>query len=124
MAADVPAPVARPAGFMSTFPGIWCLCGGWAVDAWLGHQTREHHAVDIAVFQDDLAALLDHFAGWQLIAHDGVTPDSTEAWDGRRLYLPAHIHARPGDGSEIDVQVNESAGAGWVLSRETGIAWA
>jgi len=118
----VPEPIARVADLMSGFRGRWALCGGWAVDAWLGRQARDHHDVDIAVFQDDLAALLDHFAGWQLLAHDSVAPDSTEEWDGRRLYLPAQIHARPGDGFEIDLQVNESSGGAWVLSREPALA--
>lgn len=91
---------------MATFPGSWCLCGGWAVDAWLGHQTREHKDVDIAVFQEDLPALLSHFAGWELLAHDTVDPDSTEQWNGRSLGLPAHIHART-NGFDLDFQVSK-----------------
>jgi hypothetical protein len=62
-----------------------------------------------------------HFAGWQLIAHDSLTPDSTEPWDGRRLYLPAHIHIRR-DGLDLDVQLSERSGPNWVLNREPRIA--
>jgi hypothetical protein len=116
----VPEPLARVADLMSTFGGIWSLCGGWAVDAWLGHQTRDHRDVDIAVFQDDLNVLLYHLAGWQLIAHDVIDPDSTEPWHGRPLYLPAHVHARLG-GSNLDIQVNERSGNDWLLSREPRI---
>jgi hypothetical protein len=91
---------------MSTFARPWCLCGGWAIDAWLGKQTRDHLDVDICVFIEDQRALFEHLAGWNLVAHDAETEDalqanpgatrpSDELWDGRQLKLPAHIHARP-----------------------------
>jgi hypothetical protein len=71
----------------------WFLCGGWAADAWLGRQTREHGDVDIAVFHDDHAAIFEQFAGWALVAHDpNVADDTTEQWTGRRLDPPAHVH--------------------------------
>ena len=89
----VPAAVSQIAEVMSGFPAHWCLCGGWAVDAWLGRQTREHGDIDISVFEDGQRALLGHFEGWHLIAHDEVEPDADQAWDGRKLALPAHIHA-------------------------------
>ncbi len=90
----VPEPVARVAGMMSAFRPSWCLCGGWAIDAWLGRQTRDHGDVDISVFHDDQRALFEHLAAWELIAHDARVPgNSTELWDGRLLVLPAHIHA-------------------------------
>ncbi len=111
---------------------MWCLCGGWALDASLGRQTRDHADVDIAVFQDDQRALFDHLGGWQLIAHDPQVEDNTsEPWDGRCLVLPAHIHGRPQDarsrlpgrldapvqaGFSLDIQLNERYGADWLFS--------
>lgn len=75
------------------FTAPWFLCGGWAADAWLGQQTRDHGDVDIAVFHHDQRAIFEHLPGWALVAHDPNVPDdTTQQWDGRRLDSPAHIH--------------------------------
>lgn len=133
----VPEPLAQVARLMSIFRPRWHLCGGWAVDTWLGRQTRDHPDVDIAVFQDDQQAIFHHLADWQLIAHDPNVADNTsEPWDGRRLDLPAHIHARSPDarrrlpdrldapaevGFNLEVLLSERSGREWVLSREPRI---
>ena len=127
----VPEPVARVAGLMAAFRPRWFLCGGWAADSWLGRQTRDHADIDIVVFQDDQRAVFEHLAEWQLVAHDNhVEDDSTEPWTGRRLDLPAHIHARShdaapatpgtgrGPGFNLEVLLNERSGRDWIFSRE------
>ena len=132
---------------MSTFERPWFLCGGWAIDAWLGEQTRSHLDVDICVFIDDQQALFQHLDGWNLVAHDDETEDalqarpgawrpSSEIWSGRRLILPAHLHARPPgeanlaalmqwvtpphtavrDGLDFDIIFNEGDAESWVLN--------
>ena len=128
----VPPPVARIAEVMSSFPARWCLCGGWAVDAILGGETRRHGDVDITIFEDDAAALYKHLAGWQLIAHDTRVPgNSAEPWNGRKLSLPAHIHGHAPDdgpstpaflvnpseqGFDLEIVVNELSESGdWQL---------
>lgn len=118
---------------MSSFPAPWALCGGWAVDAWLGRQTREHVDVDIAVFVQDQAALLDHLRAWQLVAHDARwSGDTNEPWRGRPLEVPVHIHARLDTGQDLpkkgplladqgfvlDIQFNDRSGDEWILWRE------
>ena len=119
---DRPDPVARAAALLSTLEASWFLCGGWAVDAWLGRQTRAHHDLDITVFHADQRAVFDHLAGWHLLGHDNnVADDESEPWDGRVLDLPAHIHARRDD-FDLEVIVNEHENGDWVLNREPRIA--
>ncbi|HET9199970.1 MAG TPA: hypothetical protein VFO84_03215 [Dehalococcoidia bacterium] len=116
---------------MATFGPDWFLCGGWAVDAWVGRQTRDHQDVDVTVFEEDQLSLFDYLSGWQLVAHDQrVAGDTSEPWDGRPLVLPAHIHARP-DGAEspsrlsrpadqgfgLEILLNERSDGDWILSR-------
>jgi hypothetical protein len=118
---------------MSTFPAPWALCGGWAVDSWLGRITREHVDIDVAVFLPDQQALFQHLAGWQLVAHDpDFSGETNELWDGRPLGLPGHLHGRLDTGEPLpesliltkeqgfvlDVQLSDREGQDWVLSDE------
>ena len=91
----IPDAVADIARVMATYPHAWALCGGWAVDAWLGEVSREHQDIDIVVFDDDQLAAYEHLRadGWHLVAHDEAVGGSVrDLWDGRPLVLPAHIH--------------------------------
>lgn len=135
--------LARVTGPISSFPGQWALCGGWAVDAWLGHQTRSHADNDLMVFLDEQGALFDHLAGWNMVAHDAtLVGHSSAPWDGKTLVLPAHIHARPPgpenaaavrawttppfsareDGLDFDLQFNDRQGETMVLGADPPIA--
>ena len=128
----------RLAELMASYPRAWSLCGGWAVDAWLGRVSRDHGDVDLSVFDADHQPLAAHLAGWQLIAHTSVVDDlSTAQWDGRRLPVPSHIHGRspadagplpedgicnPEQGWWLDIQIDEADGDAWVLKRDPRIA--
>jgi hypothetical protein len=143
-AIPVPEPVARIGPLMATYRPPWALCGGWAVDAWLGRLTRDHGDVDIAFFENDREALFGHLAGWQLIAHEeNKANEGSELWDGRPLLLPAHMHGRPPeesgplperfdpsgmrilfatDGFWLDVCLGERSGREWVLNADPRVA--
>ncbi|MCC7365651.1 MAG: hypothetical protein IT303_14895 [Dehalococcoidia bacterium] len=134
--------VARAAAFMSAYPAPWAICGGWAIDAWLGRQSRDHLDVDITIFAGDQLALFAHLRDWHMVPHDAVTPESREPWDGRELVLPAHIHARPPgeenrallaswvtpphtnarDGLDFDIVLNTREGATWLLREGPRVA--
>jgi len=130
----LPEHVARLRELMSTYPAPWALCGGWAVDAWLGEESRKHGDVDVIVFQDDHETLFRHLDGWAMVAHHPHVWDGTdERWDGRRLDVPAHIHCPAvyaydqgriysEDGFNLDVQVNERAADDWVIGSEPRLA--
>jgi len=112
-----PQAVAAVAALFDDFEGPWALCGGWAIDAWIGRQTRTHLDVDVAISTGDQARLLERFAdGWLLLGHDPFDDDSDTPWDGHRLVVPAHVHAR-GHGLDLDVQLNDVDGDAWVLRR-------
>ena len=69
--ADLARRFSRPfnvARLMADFPHPWCICGGWAIDLFLGRPTRGHKDVDIAVLRKDQLAIRDYLAArnWTL----------------------------------------------------------
>jgi 3',5'-cyclic AMP phosphodiesterase CpdA len=123
---------------MAGYQRPWALCGGWAIDAWLGRISRDHGDVDLSVFDADHEQLAAHLDGWQLIAHTSVGDDSsTGLWDGRRLPVPSHLHARapqdagplpedgvcePAKGWWLDIQIDGNEGDEWVVRREPRVS--
>jgi Aminoglycoside-2''-adenylyltransferase len=37
----------------------WCVVGGWAIDLWLGHETRPHADLEIAILRRDFPSVRD-----------------------------------------------------------------
>ena len=107
---------------MTSFKAPWFLIGGWAVDAWLGRQSRDHGDVDIGYFRDSERAVFRHLAGWHMAAHDSPDADHDDPWDGHVLDFPAHIHARKPDWPELDLNANEREGDQWIINREPRMA--
>lgn len=44
----------------------WWVAGGWALDLFLGEQTRPHDDLDLVVLRHDIDAFRDHLEGWDL----------------------------------------------------------
>jgi hypothetical protein len=117
---DGPETAAQLIEMMSGYPAAWALCGGWAVDAWLGHKTRDHPDIDLAIFEDEQLAVLEHFRDWRLVGHDDAFGDHDTRWTGHHFEVPGHIIASR-DGVELDFQLNERSADEWVLRRDPRI---
>ncbi len=74
------------------------VAGGWAVDALVGHQTRDHADLALALDRRDLVSLLS------LLARQGF--EVTVDWSPSRLELTS------GDGRTVDVHPVEFAADG------------
>ncbi len=111
MTESAPKAIARVGELLSEFRSTWFLIGGWAVDSWLGRQSREHPDVDIGLFIEDHATLLGYLPDWHLVAHDPPDQSHDDPWDGRPLNVPAHVHGKHPDWPlELDFNFNERAG--------------
>jgi lincosamide nucleotidyltransferase A/C/D/E len=81
---------------------LW-LDGGWAVDAWLGGQTRPHADVDIVIESRDLSTLVEAL---RERGYDDVPRDDTRAWnfvlgDGDGHLVDFHVIDLGPDGTGI-----------------------
>lgn len=56
---------------------IW-IDGGWAVDALLGEQTREHQDLDIAIERKDISSLKEYLAD---LGFEEIKRDEDKMWD-------------------------------------------
>jgi GrpB-like predicted nucleotidyltransferase (UPF0157 family) len=115
-------PVQRVADELRDMPCQWYICGGWALDVFLGRVSRVHYDVDVIVPRADQLAMQKHLAdrGWSLV---------TSSLDGRRLeswplYMrlepPRHqVHALR-DGAFIDLLLTDLEGV-WHYRRKPAI---
>lgn len=68
---------------------FWCIAGGWALDLFVGEQSRPHADIDVLVLRQDADALHDHLTGWELFAAD--PPGSLRHWADNEP-LPERVH--------------------------------
>lgn len=111
-------PLRAAAGVFRRFTKPWFVCGGWAIDLFVGRQTREHLDVEIGVFREDqreLRQLLADFSTFRRAAGD------EQPWRGERLDHPVHELVAKGRGEEIEVLLNERAEDAWVYRRHPAI---
>jgi Aminoglycoside-2''-adenylyltransferase len=81
----------------------WWIAGGWALDAFIGRQTREHGDVDVGVLRRDQAAVQEHLSAWDLQAAD--PPGRLRPWHKGEI-LPEPVH---------DIWCRTSKEASWGL---------
>lgn len=117
MTYDLIADVNQQIGAFRAATFRWFICGGWAIDLFLGRKTREHHDLDIGIFREDQVTLRNSLRGWRL--QKAVEGRILEWQDEEFLQLPIHeIHAEREDGFRLEVLLNEKDGDDWVYRRD------
>jgi hypothetical protein len=102
----------------------WWICGGYAIEAFVGHPFREHEDFDFGVIRADQLAVQRHLAAWDLQAAD--PPGTLRAWlPGEVLteFLGEGVHtawARRATAEpwEFQVMLDEAVDGHWVYRRD------
>jgi hypothetical protein len=99
----------------------WWIAGGWALDLFLGRQTRAHHDIEIAVLRGDEERIRAHLVGWEyVIAQQGdLVP-----WEKGPLAGSAHelwARERGHEAWQLEVLVEERQGTRWTYRRNNDI---
>ena len=97
----------------------WAIAGGWAIDLFIGTQTRAHEDIEIVTFRGDQQLLQTYLNDWTLIK---VRNGKEEKWEpGENLGLPIHeIHAF-NKVQKFEILLNESNKEYWIFRRDNRI---
>jgi hypothetical protein len=106
----------------------WWIAGGWALDLFLGVQTREHGDLDVQILRRDQRAVREALSGWDM---QGALPaPRPEGWPFREWRrgeeLDPAIHdvwcrRDPTAPWSLQLMVAESDGDDWLFRRDPRI---
>ncbi len=112
---------------MKDFKHPWFIAGGWAIDLFLGQETRPHSDIEIGVYRHHQSSLKKHLEGWTFLK---VNKANILAWEGERLELPVHELYAIKQEQTLEILLSESSQGDWVFRRDPAItvpyelAWA
>lgn len=99
----------------------WFFVGGWAIDLFLGEETRQHEDIEISIARQDLNAIRAHFSGYpiysvgdgevcRLAEYQAPLPDKFQNWieDPVTHQWRMDIFIRPGDAATWVYRRDES----------------
>ena len=100
----------------------WCVVGGWAIDLFVGKQTRSHEDLEIAVLRDDFDAVRDGLRAFEMYSvGDGEVRRLTR---GQRPSADKHqnwvLDPAP-QRWRADVMLEPGDEATWVFRRDEAI---
>jgi len=106
---------------MSGFNKTWFFAGGWAIDLFIGRETRQHKDIEIALFRKDQLCLKEYLKEWDF---KKVVKGEFYPWENEFLELPIHeIHAlNKSNGDKLEVLLNETQDDHWRFRRDLTIS--
>lgn len=100
----------------------WCIVGGWALDLWLGEQTRDHDDLEFTILRQDFWAFQQVLCDHELyIAHEGeltfLPPDQPPTPCVQQLWCldPRDLAWR------VDMMIEPGTSETWIYKRNYSI---
>jgi len=101
----------------------WWIAGGWAIDLFVGRQTRKHEDTDVLVLRNDQLGVQAHLAGWDLLK--AQPPGRLVPWEKGEFLRPG-VHdiwcrRTPESPWSLQLMLMDTDGDRWVFRRDPSI---
>ncbi|MGN7385911.1 nucleotidyltransferase domain-containing protein [Sporosarcina sp. SAFN-015] len=111
----------KVAEWMSGYKRPWGIAGGWAIDLFVGGQTRDHSDIEIAILREDQHEMRGALADWSF---QKAVKGKLLEWGSETLKLPIHeLHGVNRTGEHLEVLLNEVENDQWIFRRNPAIAF-
>src|SRR5690349_2501219 len=115
--------------FLRSFPCPWWLGGGWAIDAWLGSQSRDHEDIEICVARHNQDHIYAYCATWECLTpvNDQWAPLPSGSWLAAPQFMlqlqqtPHTQIAEAGMPPTFEFLLNDVDGDRWIFYRNPDI---
>jgi len=117
------------AALFARLPAPWWIAGGWAIDLFLGRQTREHEDIDVQILRRDQHVVRAFLDTWDVQA--ALPPPRDEAWPFRTWHhgevLDPAIHdiwcrPTPTQPWALQLMIADTRDDWWLFRRTPAIA--
>ena len=113
------------ARLLDSVPFPWWISGGWAIDLFLGRETRRHADVEVGVLRRDQCALYEKLADFEIhAARSGTLTELTPEVRREGCALVDHgFWCRPRGTKSwtLELLLEESDGEDWLFRRDARI---
>lgn len=111
----------KVAAWMSSYDRPWGIAGGWAIDLFVGNETRDHSDIEIAVLRKGQHRLKNELIDWSF---QKAVKGKLVEWKSETLELPIHeLHGNDKRGEHMEVLLNEVKNDLWVFRRDSTITF-
>lgn len=96
----------------------WWVAGGWALDLFLGSQTRSHADVDVGVLRRDIASVVERLPEWEIFEAESGMLYRWSRFEPPRPEVNS-LWCRPCNASSwsLELMLDEAQGDEWVFRR-------
>lgn len=109
-------------GVMGGYAGFWCVAGGWAVDFFLGRQSRPHEDLEVVVLRSEHGLLFERVKAFRPRKIFSGEPPRFVPWEGGEIESEViQLRLDPVGESEFDLLLTPSEDGLWICRRDEAI---
>lgn len=117
-----PMPPRQLADLLNGLRVSWWIAGGWALDLFIGRETRGHDDTDVEILRHDQLEIQCYLEGWDLhsAARGVLRPWESGEWLGEGINS-VWCRRSPDEGWALQIMLADAQGDAWVYRRSPDI---